>query len=151
MDIAFCLPLHLSPRTSSCDAILTTCGSSFFNTSSCLHHFILWCICVCIRRLQRVILFRSYVMKEKMALGLTESMSVTPQSTLITVHRSRIVEVRFCYFKTKQRKVLQRSIATFCSHFYLSFYDLLSLFYFFPPNILYTTKNRIMRPPFMLT
>jgi len=42
---------------------------------------------------QRVILFRSYVMKEKVALGLTESMSVTPQSTLITVHRSRIVEV----------------------------------------------------------
>ncbi|KAK2176480.1 hypothetical protein NP493_662g01045 [Ridgeia piscesae] len=40
----------------------------------------------------RVILFRSYVMKEKVALGLTESMSVTPQSTLITVHRSRIVE-----------------------------------------------------------
>ncbi|KAI0213900.1 Ubiquitin-protein ligase E3B [Lamellibrachia satsuma] len=40
----------------------------------------------------RVILFRSYVMKEKVALGLTESMSATPQSTLITVHRSRIVE-----------------------------------------------------------
>lgn len=40
----------------------------------------------------RVILFRSYVMKEKVALGHTESMSVTPQSTLITVHRSRIVE-----------------------------------------------------------
>ena len=32
-------------------------------------------------------------MKEKDVLGLTESLAATPQSTLITVHRSRIVEV----------------------------------------------------------
>ncbi|KAK7087302.1 ubiquitin-protein ligase E3B-like isoform X2 [Littorina saxatilis] len=41
---------------------------------------------------ERVMLFRKNVMKEKEALGLTESVCVSPQSTLITVHRSRIVE-----------------------------------------------------------
>ena len=47
---------------------------------------------------QRVVLFRKNVMKEKEVLGLTESMCASPQSTLITVHRSRIVEVRFTAF-----------------------------------------------------
>ncbi|XP_048241193.1 ubiquitin-protein ligase E3B-like [Haliotis rufescens] len=41
---------------------------------------------------ERVILFRKNVAKEKDALGLTESVCTSPQSTLITVHRSRIVE-----------------------------------------------------------
>ncbi|GIY67610.1 ubiquitin-protein ligase E3B [Caerostris darwini] len=41
---------------------------------------------------ERVVLFRKYVMNEKEILGLTESACLTPQSTLITVHRSRIVE-----------------------------------------------------------
>ncbi|XP_076453206.1 ubiquitin-protein ligase E3B-like [Babylonia areolata] len=41
---------------------------------------------------ERVMLFRKNVMKEKEALGLTESACASPQSTLITVHRSRIVE-----------------------------------------------------------
>ena len=47
---------------------------------------------------QRVVLVRKNVMKEKEALGLTESVCASPQSTLITVHRSRIVEVRFTAF-----------------------------------------------------
>ena len=47
---------------------------------------------------QRVVLFRKNVMKEKEALGLTESVCASPQSTLITVHRSRIVEVCFTAF-----------------------------------------------------
>ena len=42
---------------------------------------------------QRVKIFRKNVMKEKEVLGLLESVSTSPQSTLITVHRSRIVEV----------------------------------------------------------
>lgn len=41
---------------------------------------------------ERVILFRKYVMKEKDLLGLTESACASPQSTLVTIHRSRIVE-----------------------------------------------------------
>ncbi|KAK7473434.1 hypothetical protein BaRGS_00035310 [Batillaria attramentaria] len=41
---------------------------------------------------ERVMLFRKDVMKEKDTLGLTESVCASPQSTLITVHRSRIVE-----------------------------------------------------------
>lgn len=41
---------------------------------------------------ERVVLFRKYVNNEKAALGLTESACSSPQSTLITVHRSRIVE-----------------------------------------------------------
>ncbi|XP_059171742.1 ubiquitin-protein ligase E3B-like [Physella acuta] len=41
---------------------------------------------------ERVILFRKNVMREKEMLGLTESSCTTAQSTLITVHRSRIVE-----------------------------------------------------------
>lgn len=41
---------------------------------------------------ERVVLFRKSVLKEKEALGLTESVCASPQSTLITVHRSRIVE-----------------------------------------------------------
>ncbi|XP_014785402.1 ubiquitin-protein ligase E3B isoform X2 [Octopus bimaculoides] len=41
---------------------------------------------------ERVVLFRKYVMKEKDFLGLTESVCTSPQSTLITIHRSRIVE-----------------------------------------------------------
>lgn len=44
---------------------------------------------------QRVLLFRKNVLKEKDALGLTESACTSPQSTLITVHRSRIVEVGY--------------------------------------------------------
>ncbi|ESO98574.1 hypothetical protein LOTGIDRAFT_201597 [Lottia gigantea] len=40
----------------------------------------------------RVILFRKYISKEKDVLGITESVCASPQSTLITVHRSRIVE-----------------------------------------------------------
>ncbi|KAF5298208.1 hypothetical protein FQA39_LY02632 [Lamprigera yunnana] len=40
----------------------------------------------------RVRLFRKYIMNEKTVLGLTESACASPQSTLITVHRSRIVE-----------------------------------------------------------
>ena len=42
---------------------------------------------------QRVKLFRRNVVKEKEAMGLTESACTSPQSTLISVHRSRIVEV----------------------------------------------------------
>lgn len=41
---------------------------------------------------ERVVLFRKYVNNEKTVLGLTESACASPQSTLITVHRSRIVE-----------------------------------------------------------
>ncbi|XP_042898295.1 ubiquitin-protein ligase E3B [Parasteatoda tepidariorum] len=41
---------------------------------------------------ERVVLFRKYVNNEKEVLGLTESACASPQSTLITVHRSRIVE-----------------------------------------------------------
>lgn len=41
---------------------------------------------------ERVQLFRRYVANEKTVLGLTESACVSPQSTLITVHRCRIVE-----------------------------------------------------------
>ncbi|GFT97388.1 ubiquitin-protein ligase E3B [Nephila pilipes] len=41
---------------------------------------------------ERVVLFRKYVNNEKEILGLTESACASPQSTLITVHRSRIVE-----------------------------------------------------------
>ncbi|BFZ18278.1 hypothetical protein BsWGS_21317 [Bradybaena similaris] len=41
---------------------------------------------------ERVMIFRKNVMREKEALGLTESACASPQSTLITVHRSRIVE-----------------------------------------------------------
>ncbi|XP_018332140.1 ubiquitin-protein ligase E3B isoform X2 [Agrilus planipennis] len=40
----------------------------------------------------RVRLFRKYIINEKTVLGLTESACASPQSTLITVHRSRIVE-----------------------------------------------------------
>ena len=46
---------------------------------------------------QRVKIFRKNVLKEKEVLGLLESMSTSPQSTLITVHRSRIVEVGSVY------------------------------------------------------
>lgn len=41
---------------------------------------------------ERVVLFRKNVNNEKTVLGLTESACASPQSTLITVHRSRIVE-----------------------------------------------------------
>ncbi|XP_060527674.1 ubiquitin-protein ligase E3B [Cylas formicarius] len=40
----------------------------------------------------RVRLFRKYITNEKTVLGLTESACASPQSTLITVHRNRIVE-----------------------------------------------------------
>ncbi|XP_072380057.1 ubiquitin-protein ligase E3B [Diabrotica undecimpunctata] len=40
----------------------------------------------------RVRLFRKYITNEKTVLGLTESVCASPQSTLITVHRNRIVE-----------------------------------------------------------
>ena len=42
--------------------------------------------------LQRVVLFRRIVEREKESLGLTETASASPQSTLITVQRSRLVE-----------------------------------------------------------
>lgn len=42
---------------------------------------------------QRVKAFRLRVRMEKESLGLTESAAISPQSTLITVHRSRVVEV----------------------------------------------------------
>ncbi|KAL4223687.1 Ubiquitin-protein ligase E3B [Mactra antiquata] len=41
---------------------------------------------------ERVKIFRRNVQKEREVLGLCESVNTTPQSTLITVHRSRIVE-----------------------------------------------------------
>lgn len=41
---------------------------------------------------ERVLLFRKYISNEKAVLGLTESACASPQSTLVTVHRSRIVE-----------------------------------------------------------
>ncbi|XP_075221172.1 ubiquitin-protein ligase E3B isoform X2 [Lycorma delicatula] len=41
---------------------------------------------------ERVQLFRKYVANEKTVLGLTESACASPQSTVITVHRSCIVE-----------------------------------------------------------
>ena len=41
---------------------------------------------------ERVILFRKRVQREKMSLGILESETASPQSTLITVHRNRIVE-----------------------------------------------------------
>ncbi|XP_054155444.1 ubiquitin-protein ligase E3B-like [Oppia nitens] len=41
---------------------------------------------------ERVVLFRKYVKNEKTVLGLTESACASPHSTLITVHRSRVVE-----------------------------------------------------------
>ena len=42
---------------------------------------------------QRVIVFRKIVMKDKETLGILESSRTSPQSTLISVHRSRIIEV----------------------------------------------------------
>lgn len=41
---------------------------------------------------ERVVLLRKYVANEKIVLGLTESACAFPKSTLITVHRSRLVE-----------------------------------------------------------
>ncbi|UYV76096.1 UBE3B [Cordylochernes scorpioides] len=41
---------------------------------------------------ERVVLFRKYVSNEKAVLGLTESACASPQSTLVTIHRSRLVE-----------------------------------------------------------
>uniref|UniRef100_T1IRU6 Ubiquitin-protein ligase E3B n=1 Tax=Strigamia maritima TaxID=126957 RepID=T1IRU6_STRMM len=41
---------------------------------------------------KRVLLFRKHVANEKAVLGLTECACASPQSTLITVHRRRIVE-----------------------------------------------------------
>lgn len=41
---------------------------------------------------ERVTLFRKNVTREKEVLGLTESVCASPQSTLITVHRARIIE-----------------------------------------------------------
>ncbi|XP_022906806.2 ubiquitin-protein ligase E3B [Onthophagus taurus] len=41
---------------------------------------------------ERVRLFRKYITNEKTVLGLTESACASPQSTLITIHRARIVE-----------------------------------------------------------
>lgn len=41
---------------------------------------------------ERIVLFRRNVNNEKTILGLTESACASPQSTSITVHRSRIVE-----------------------------------------------------------
>ncbi|KAK3084530.1 hypothetical protein FSP39_014813 [Pinctada imbricata] len=41
---------------------------------------------------ERVKIFRRYVTREKEDLGLTESVCTSPQSTLITVHRARVVE-----------------------------------------------------------
>lgn len=41
---------------------------------------------------ERVVLFRKHVSNEKIVLGLTESACASPQSTLITIHRSAIVE-----------------------------------------------------------
>ncbi|XP_023931674.1 ubiquitin-protein ligase E3B-like, partial [Lingula anatina] len=41
---------------------------------------------------ERVILFRKNVQKEKEVLGLTESVCASPTSTLVTVHRARIIE-----------------------------------------------------------
>lgn len=41
---------------------------------------------------ERVLLFRKYIANEKAVLGLTESACASPQLTLVTVHRSRIVE-----------------------------------------------------------
>ncbi|KAH3752596.1 hypothetical protein DPMN_187217 [Dreissena polymorpha] len=41
---------------------------------------------------ERVKVFRKTVYNERVSLGLCDSQSTTPQSTLITVHRSRIVE-----------------------------------------------------------
>ena len=49
---------------------------------------------------QRVKIFRKNVLKEKEVLGLLESVSTSPQSTLITVHRSRIVEVSWFHVRT---------------------------------------------------
>ncbi|XP_046391174.1 ubiquitin-protein ligase E3B [Ischnura elegans] len=45
-----------------------------------------------IPHVERVQLFRKYVNNEKMVYGLTESACASPHSTLITVHRTRIVE-----------------------------------------------------------
>ena len=41
---------------------------------------------------ERVLLFRKHVLNEKAVLGLTDSACNTLHSTMITVHRSRIVE-----------------------------------------------------------
>lgn len=41
---------------------------------------------------ERVRLFKKYVLNEKTVLGLTESACASSQSTLITVHRNRLVE-----------------------------------------------------------
>lgn len=41
---------------------------------------------------ERVVLFRKTVLKDKEVLGVLESTRVSPQSTLITVHRSRLIE-----------------------------------------------------------
>ena len=41
---------------------------------------------------ERVQLFRKYISNEKAVYGLTESACASPHSTLITVHRKRIVE-----------------------------------------------------------
>ncbi|XP_069160891.1 ubiquitin-protein ligase E3B [Procambarus clarkii] len=41
---------------------------------------------------ERVLLFRKHVNNEKAVLGLTDAACATPHSTLITIHRSRLVE-----------------------------------------------------------
>ncbi|XP_074641839.1 ubiquitin-protein ligase E3B-like [Tubulanus polymorphus] len=41
---------------------------------------------------ERVILFRKYVAKEKEVMGITESACASPQSTLIMIHRNRLIE-----------------------------------------------------------
>ena len=45
-----------------------------------------------------MILFRKNIAKEKEVLGVTESVCASPHSTLITVHRPRLIEVSMTQF-----------------------------------------------------
>ncbi|XP_066246822.1 ubiquitin-protein ligase E3B [Euwallacea similis] len=55
----------------------------------------------------RVRLFRKYIGNEKTVLGLTESACASPQSTLITVHRNRIVEDGYRQLSTLSSQALK--------------------------------------------
>ncbi|XP_043191371.1 ubiquitin-protein ligase E3B-like [Amphibalanus amphitrite] len=56
---------------------------------------------------ERVYLFRQEVSKERLALGLTESPFTSPQSTLITIHRSRLLEDGYRQLATLSPQLLK--------------------------------------------
>ena len=49
---------------------------------------------------QRISLFRKYVARDKESLGISSSVHSSSRSTIITVHRSRLIEVSQIQFYT---------------------------------------------------